>query len=59
MTDGYIPIAIVYGDPNSNTHCLGFNKSTWVDNNTSKLFVAWFSDKVSEGVAFFVISIKV
>lgn len=46
--------------PNSNTHLVGINKNNWVDEDTeSDVYTVWFSDKVSVGVKYFVIWLKI
>ena len=57
---GYIPVSIVFGNPNSNAHCTGFNKNNWVDGDDSgDIYTIWFSDKVGEGIKYFVIWLKI
>ena len=55
--EGYIPIAVIYGSPSSNTRCTGFNKEDWVDSATGN-YVAWFADKIGAGSKYIVIWIK-
>ena len=56
--EGYSPIAVIYGHPSDNIHCIGFNKDNWVDGSTGN-YVAWFSDKVGNGSKYIVIYIKI
>lgn len=56
--EGYMPIAVIYGHPSDNIHCIGFNKDNWMDSPTGN-YVAWFSDKVGNGSKYIVIYIKI
>ena len=56
---GYVPVAFIIGSPTSNTYCTGFNKCDWVDSDSkSKVYVAWFTDKVGSGLKYKVVWIK-
>lgn len=53
-----MPIAVIYGHPSDNIHCIGFNKDNWVDSAAGN-YVAWFSDKIGAGSKYIVIWIKI
>ena len=55
---GYIPVAFIIGSPTSNTYCTGFAKCDWVDNAESNLYLAWFTDKMGDGLAYKVVWVK-
>ena len=57
--EGYIPVTFIIGSPKSNAYCTGFAKCDWVDSDPrSKVYVAWFTDKIGAGLKYKAILVK-